>query len=180
MEVSPESLKVLVCQLLDSKSAKKFDTVIDIGSFLWEVVDKINETTKDSNLTLQQKEDLLVKISENVVNFMEEKGVITIELAERFRSLIKTADVFLDVVLGLYSFVSTGKAVSETINNPTAENCFKTMFSFISCFSKKAANIIENNPKPETIVSNPKVEILEEVKPEETINLEDISSTPKD
>ena len=41
MEVSPESLKVLVCQLLDSKSAKKFDTVIDIGSFLWEVVDKI-------------------------------------------------------------------------------------------------------------------------------------------
>lgn len=152
MEVSAESLKVLVSQLLDSKTSRKFDSIIDIGSFLWEVVDKINETAKDSSLDLQQKEDLLVKISENVVNFMEEKGVITVELAERFRSLIKTADVFLDVILGLYSFATLNKVVA----NPTVENCFKTMFSVISCFSKKAANVVENKPEPVKV--NPKVE----------------------
>jgi hypothetical protein len=183
MEVSPESLKVLVGQLLDSKVSKKFDTIVEVGSFLWEVVDKITETTKDSNLSLQQKEDLLVKVSENVVTFMEEKGVVTIELADRFRSLIKTADVFLDVVIGIYSFVS----MKKTVDNPTAENCFKTMFSLISCFSKKAANVVENKPEP--ITSNSKVEEIkvEEVKTSfekleiaKPIVLEDVSSTGLD
>jgi hypothetical protein len=150
-KISPEDLKLVVSNLLDKEGSKKFETVVDIGTFLWKVVHKILETTNDASLKLQQKEDILVEISGTVINFIEERGMITVELAEKSRSLLKTADVFLDVLIGIYSFVS----VNEIVKNPSKENCIKSIFSILSCFSAKVES--QNIPKVST-----KVEILEE------------------
>jgi hypothetical protein len=132
--ISKEDLKKIVCQILDEDKTKTFTSVIDISTFIWEVVEKIIEISKDKNLTLQQKEDLAVKNAELVVDFLEEKGVITVELAIKVRSLIKTADVFLDILIGIYSFVE----IKKTMTNPTPQNCFKAMFSVMSCISNKS------------------------------------------
>jgi len=150
-KISPQDLKLVVSNLLDKEGSKKFETVVDVGTFLWKVVHKILETTNDPNLKLQQKEDILVEISGTVINFIEERGMITVELAEKSRSLLKTADVFLDVLIGIYSFVS----VNEVLKNPSKENCIKSIFSILSCFSAKVES--QNTPKVST-----KVEILEE------------------
>jgi hypothetical protein len=150
-KISPQDLKLVVSNLLDKEGSKKFETVVDIGTFLWKVVHKILETTNDASLKLQQKEDILVEISGTVIDFIEERGMITVELAEKSRSLLKTADVFLDVLIGIYSFVS----VNEVLKNPSKENCIKSIFSILSCFSAKVES--QNTPKVST-----KVEILEE------------------
>jgi hypothetical protein len=132
--ISKEDLKKIVCQILDKDKTKTFNSVIDIATFLWEVVEKIIEISKDKELTLQQKEDLAVKNAGIVVDFLEEKSVITVELAIKVRSLIKTADVFLDILIGIYSFVE----IKKTMSNPTPQNCFKAMFSVLSCISNKS------------------------------------------
>jgi len=147
-KISPQDLKLVVSNLLDKEGSKKFETVVDIGTFLWKVVHKILETTNDASLKLQQKEDILVEISGTVIDFIEERGMITVELAEKSRSLLKTADVFLDVLIGIYSFVS----VNEVLKNPSKENCIKSIFSILSCFSAK----VDSQNKVA------KVEILEE------------------
>jgi hypothetical protein len=154
-KISPEDLKLIVSNLLDKEGSKKFENVVDIGTFLWKVVHKILETTKDASLKLQQKEDILVEISGTVINFLEEKGIITIELAEKGRNLLKTADVFLDVLIGMYSFVT----VNEVVKNPSKENCIKSIFSILSCFSAKVDS--QNAPKVSSD-KEPKVQIIEE------------------
>ena len=53
-KISPEDLKLVVSNLLDKEGSKKFENVVDIGTFLWKVVHKILETTNDKSLKLQQ------------------------------------------------------------------------------------------------------------------------------
>jgi hypothetical protein len=153
-KISTEDLKAIVSNLLEHKDSKKFNSIVDIGTFLWKVVHKIIETTKNEDLKLQQKEDILVQISGDVINVLEENGMITIELADKSRTLLKSVDTFLDVLIGLYSFVS----VNEVIKNPTRENCIKSVFSILSCFSTKV-----DSQKTKSMERNiSKVEIIEE------------------
>jgi hypothetical protein len=147
-KVSSEDLKLIVSGLLSRKDSQKFNSIVDIGTFLWKVVHKIIETTKNENLKLQQKEDILVQVSGDVINFLEENGMITIELADKSRTLLKSVDTFLDVLIGLYTFAS----VNETIKNPTKENCIKSLFSILTCFSTK----VDSQEKAS------KVEVIEE------------------
>jgi hypothetical protein len=156
-KVSTEDLKVIISSLLEQKDSKKFNSIVDIGTFLWKVVHKIIETTKNENLKLQQKEDILVQVSGDVINFLEENGMIAIELAEKSRTLLKSVDTFLDVLIGLYSFVS----VNEVLKNPTRENCIKSVFSILSCFSAK----VDSQQTRTTDMNNTKmskIEIIEE------------------
>jgi hypothetical protein len=153
-KISVEDLKAIVSNLLEHKDSKKFNSIVDIGTFLWKVVHKIIETTKNENLKLQQKEDILVEVSGDVINVLEENGMITIELADKSRTLLKSVDTFLDVLIGLYSFVS----VNEVIKNPTRENCIKSVFSILSCFSAKV-----DSQKTKSASKNIyKVEIIDE------------------
>jgi hypothetical protein len=148
--ITPADLKAIVTHVLDKDSSKKFNSVIDIGKFLWEVVHRIIETSKSAALTLQQKEDIVVKISADVINFLEERGSVTIELAEKARNLLKTTDVFLDILLGIYSFVT----VNKIVQNVSKENCFKTVFSILSCFSSKAVQPVQKTSIVEIVEKN--------------------------
>ena len=154
-KVSSTDLKAIVSSILKQEEYKKFNSIVDVGTFLWKVVHKIIETTKNENLKLQQKEDILVEVSGDVIDFLEENGMMTIELSEKSRNLLKSVDTFLDVLIGLYSFVS----VSEVIKNPSRENCIKSIFSILSCFSSKVDSQTTISSKPE---HNPKVEVIEE------------------
>jgi hypothetical protein len=154
-KVSSADLKAIVSSLLKQEESKKFNSIVDVGTFLWKVVHKIIDTTKNENLKLQQKEDILVEVSGDVIDFLEENGMMTIELSEKSRNLLKSVDTFLDVLIGLYSFVS----VSEVIKNPSRENCIKSIFSILSCFSSKVDSQNTISSKTE---HNPKVEVIEE------------------
>jgi hypothetical protein len=151
MDVSSDELKIIVGKLLDEDSSKKFTSIVDICLFLWEIVDKIMEGVNDKNMTLQQKEDLAVLIANSVVNFLEERGMITVELAEKSRRIISTADVFLDLLLGLKGVGS----LKQMVSNPTKENCFKGIFAIFSCFSAKNARV------PTPVTGKPKIEFID-------------------
>ena len=155
MDISPEEIKIIVGKLLDADSSKKFSSTVDICMFLWEIVDKIMEGVNSETMTMQQKEDLAVSIASSVINFLEERGMITVELAAKARSLVKTADVFLDLLLGLKGINS----LTQMVKNPTKENCFKSIFSILSCFSAKSVNV------PTPVTSTPKVEEIKENEP---------------
>jgi hypothetical protein len=152
MDISPEEIKIIIGKLLDADSSKKFSSTVDICMFLWEIVDKIMEGVNSETMTMQQKEDLAVSIASSVINFLEERGMITVELASKARSLVRTADVFLDLLLGLKGMNS----LTQMVKNPTKENCFKSIFSILSCFSAKSASV------PTPVTSTPKVEEIKE------------------
>ena len=162
MDISPEEIKIIIGKLLDADSSKKFSSTVDICMFLWEIVDKIMEGVNSETMTMQQKEDLAVSIASSVINFLEERGMITVELASKARSLVKTADVFLDLLLGLKGMNS----LTQMVKNPTKENCFKSIFSILSCFSAKSGSV------PTPVTSTPKVEELkEDIKEEKSLEV---------
>jgi ribosomal protein S25 len=162
MDISSEEIKIIIGKLLDADSSKKFSSTVDICMFLWEIVDKIMEGVNSETMTMQQKEDLAVSIASSVINFLEERGMITVELASKARSLVKTADVFLDLLLGLKGMNS----LTQMVKNPTKENCFKSIFSILSCFSAKSGSV------PTPVTSTPKVEELkEDIKEEKSLEV---------
>jgi len=150
--VTPEQIKSIVSSLLGKKSNQKFDSTIDISVFLWKVVDKVISATKNTTMTIQEKEDYLVKISEDVISHLEEKGFITVELAQKSRAFLKTADVCLDILIGIYNAMGGNK-----------NGCIHSLSSVLCCFSAKAV-ATQTNP---VFPTSEKVEVLpeEEVKP---------------
>lgn len=137
--VNADQIKSVVNQLLGKKTADDFATAFDVCQFLKSVVDKVLQTTNNTKLTLQEKEDFMVSIAGTVVDFLEEKGILKVEVAQKTRSMIKTVDIFLDVMLGIHTMLS-GKSSSMA-----------GLCSFLSCLSTKT--VVTEIPKP-----SPKVE----------------------
>ena len=151
MNISSEEVKAIAAKILDGDKSKKFSSIVDICIFIWEIVDKVIETMNDNSMNMQQKEDFAVSIANSIINFLEERGLITVDLAFRSRNLVRTADVFLDILLSLKSMNN----ITQMVKNPTKENCIKSIFSILSCFSSKTGTV------PSTGTS--KVEIIEEI-----------------
>jgi len=91
---------------------KKFGSIIDIAKFIWDVVNDIMDTFNDTNLSPQQKEDISVGISRCVVTELETKKLITKEMSEKMLNIINSADGVLDVLLKIYTVVSTNNIVN--------------------------------------------------------------------
>lgn len=153
---SPEVLQSTIETVLSQhfgvsqNETKKFSSVFELIQFLWKVADKIFETTKKTDLTLQQKEDYVVSIAESVIDYTESKNFLTMEVGEKARKIVKTMDVFADMAIGVYSIFSSPSNSSEK------KNLMASFCSLISCVSKKAVTT-DIEIKPST-----KVEVLPE------------------
>jgi SNF2 family DNA or RNA helicase len=123
MDISSGELKLIITKLLDEDSSKKFTSIVDICLFLWEIVDKIMEGVNDKNMSLQQKEDLAVLIANSVVNFLEEKGMITIELAENIIEQGKKVIIFCNFTDSLNQIVQHfGKSAVKVDGSMTKQD----------------------------------------------------------
>jgi hypothetical protein len=99
---SAEQVKDAVNKLTKGRF-QQFGSILDVASFIWDVVNDMMDTFNDKNLTLQQKEDVAVGISRCVVSELGTKNLISKELSEKMINLINSADAFLDILLSVYN-----------------------------------------------------------------------------
>lgn len=151
---------------------QQFGSIIDIASFIWDVVNDMLDTFNDKNLTPKQKEDVAVGISRCVVSELESKNLISKELSEKMTNLINSADAFLETLLSVYN--------SEITKNILNVVCGWFGFSYCS----KPANELNKKELPksqkieEIVVEADKIEDVKD----ETISdseIPDLESIPK-
>lgn len=155
---STDQVKSIVDKLTKGRF-EKFGTILDVATFIWDVVNDIIDNANDKNLTLQQKEDVAVGIALCVVSELETKDLISKELADKLRNLINSTDVFLDILIGIYNVIAA-KQVANTLCGFLGLNI---------CTSKSAVKAeIPRSVKVEEIVEVAGTGLVPEVKIEET------------
>jgi len=143
---SAEQVKDAVNKLTKGRF-QQFGSILDVASFIWDVVNDMMDTFNDKNLTLQQKEDVAIGISRCVVSELETKNLISKELSEKIMNLLNSADAFLDILISVYTAV-IGKNIASVVCG---------WFGFKCCSSVKPE--IPVSIKVEEI----KTEIVEEI-----------------
>jgi hypothetical protein len=158
-----EQVKDAVNKLTKGKF-KNFGSILDVASFIWDVVNDIMDTFNDKNLTLQQKEDVAMGISRCVVSELQSKNLIDKELAEKIIGLINSADSFLDILISVYTTVTTKNIVNIACG----------WFGFKCCSKKSKVEIPISIKVEEVKTEEVKTEEVktEEVKTEEIPPLE--------
>jgi hypothetical protein len=162
---SAEQVKDAVNKLTKGRF-KQFGSIVDIAGFIWDVVNDMIDNFNDKNLTLQQKEDVAVGISRCVVFELQSKNLISKELSEKMLSIINSADGVLDVLLSVYTNVTTKNIV----------NIVCGFFGFKCCSKNIPKTEVPKSIKVEVIDNEVKVEeISPEQIPEELSSKEQIS-----
>jgi hypothetical protein len=156
---SAEQVKDAVNKLTKGRF-KQFGSIVDIAGFIWDVVNNMMDNFNDKNLTLQQKEDVAVGISRGVVFELESKNLISKELSEKMLSIINSADGVLDVLLSVYTNVTTKNVVDVVCG----------FFGFKCCSKNMAKTEVPKSIKVEVIDSEVKVEEIspEQISPEQS------------
>lgn len=145
---NPEQVKDAVNRLTAGRF-KKFGSIIDVASFIWDVVNDMLDTFNDKNLTLQQKEDIAIGISRCVVSVLKEKNLISAELSDKTLNLINSADSFLDTLISVYKSEMT-------------KNVLNVVCGWFGCCAKNTDKVeIPKSIKIEVIEGKVKIDEVE-------------------
>jgi hypothetical protein len=71
-----------------------FNSTIDISIFLSKVGKKLMNTFKSEELNYDKKYSIIFGIGETVIDYLENNGIITLELACDFRKVIRDSDKY--------------------------------------------------------------------------------------
>jgi hypothetical protein len=159
---SAEQIKDAVNKLTKGRF-KQFGSIVDIAGFIWDVVNDMIDNFNDKNLTLQQKEDVAVGISRCVVSELESKNLISKELSDKMLNIINSADGVLDVLLSVYTTVTTKNLVDVVCG----------FFGFKCCSKNTQKTEVPKSLKIEVIDGEVKVKEVET--PKELCSKEQIS-----
>jgi hypothetical protein len=120
---SPESIKDVINNLLEELNPR-FVSVFDISIFLGNVGKNLTQTVKSKNLTINEKYTIILNISKTVIDELEERGLIDLELANEFRETFKSSAGYSDLINDISNFMSSSKEhQKEMINNFTKKIC---------------------------------------------------------
>jgi hypothetical protein len=99
-----------------------FVSLFDISIFLGNVAKKLSSTLKDDNLSFDKKYNIILSISQTVVDELEQKGLINLELSTQFREIFRDGDKYKDILSSFSNFLSSSKEVKQKIIMNTFES----------------------------------------------------------
>lgn len=105
MEFTIEQIKDVINILIEELSPN-FTTVFDISFFLGKVANKLMTTFENEETTFETKLNVITGIADNVVNELEERGLITFELSHQFKEIFKDSSEYKKMLLNINNFFS--------------------------------------------------------------------------
>jgi len=100
---SKDDINNAINNILDELKPK-FNTVFDVSMFLGNVAKKLISTLVDSNLKIKDKYRVIFEINKTVIDELEERGIITMDLAFQFREMFKDDSEVKDIVYSVSDF----------------------------------------------------------------------------
>jgi hypothetical protein len=151
MEFSPEQIKNFLEKVI-ADEAPVLNNLIDITLFVSKVSKNLIATLNSDTISNTDKINATISMGETIVNELETKGHITLELAQSFRETLKNGKSITDLLSSFSDFTETINKVipAEIVNDKKIGpwvKLFQTCLTSFSCTKTTAAS-----PKLEPIV----------------------------
>jgi len=104
MDFTAEDIAKVVSELL-IENAGQLNNVISLSLFVSNVGKRLINTVQNNKLTIEQKVDVIAKVGSQVVEELENKGHITLELALQFREVLSNTEEFKSTIKAVSSFM---------------------------------------------------------------------------
>lgn len=127
---SSEDIKDVMNKLINELNPK-FLSIFDISIFLGNVGKKLNETLTNKTITIKEKYAIILNISKTVVDELEERGLIDLELANDFREAFKDSNEYSEIICNISNFMSSSKEQKQKMLNKAFENITNKIFGFL-------------------------------------------------
>jgi len=120
-EFDINSIKEAVSSLIEELNPV-FSSIFDISIFLGNVGKKLSDTVKNKELNFKTKYKMIISISKTVVDMLEEKGLIDLEMANEFREVFKDSEEYNEVISTVSNFMSSSKEQQQKMVNKAIKN----------------------------------------------------------
>jgi hypothetical protein len=120
-----EEIKNVVNSLLGE--SKTLDNVIQMSIFVTNVGKTLIATIKDRDVTLLQKFEIIQNIGNVVVNHLEDKAIITLELAQEYREVLKNTSEYKETLSGLSDFLEAPPETKKVMFGNFLCSCIKSL-----------------------------------------------------
>lgn len=104
MDFTPEDIAKVVAQLI-AENATNLNNVISLSLFVANTGKRLIDTVENNKLTIEQRVDVIARIGSQVVEELENKGHITLELALQFREVLSNTDEFKSTIKSVSNFM---------------------------------------------------------------------------
>jgi hypothetical protein len=120
-----EEIKNVVNSLLGE--SKTLNNVIEMSIFVTNVGKTLIATIKDRDVTLLQKFEIIQNIGNVVVNHLEDKAIITLELAQEYREVLKNTGEYKETLSGLSDFLEAPPETKKVMFGNFLCSCIKSL-----------------------------------------------------
>jgi hypothetical protein len=114
MEFTTEQITEAITAVLESNKAE-LNNVISLSIFVSNVGKRLIGTLNNNTLTAVQRIDIIADIGTQITSYLEEKTLITFELAQQFREVLKNTDDFKQTIQSINNFVLADPEQKKTI-----------------------------------------------------------------
>ncbi len=139
------------------KGAPRLNNIIDVTLFISKVSKQILTTFNNENLSVTQKIKATIDISEKVVDELESRTIISLELANEFRETLKDSESITEMLGSMSVFTDAITKVGENFLKENSEkswvkglmNCFSSFGCLKSSSVDESVNDLKiKNDKP--------------------------------
>jgi hypothetical protein len=114
MEFTTEQITEAITAVLESNKVE-LNNVISLSIFVSNVGKRLIGTLNNNTLTAVQRVDIIADIGLQITAYLEEKTLITFELAQQFREVLKNTDDFKQTIQAVNNFVLADPEQKKTI-----------------------------------------------------------------
>jgi hypothetical protein len=126
-EFNTEEIKDAVNNVINELNPT-FLTVFDISIFLGKVAKKLVETVYDTNLSLENKYTVIITIANSVLEELELRGLITLDLSIQFKEIFKESAQFKDTISNISNFMKSSNEEKQIILVNSFQNLLSNFF----------------------------------------------------
>ncbi len=114
MEFTTEQINNAIAYVLENNKAE-LNNVISLSIFVSNVGKQLIGTLNNATLTAVQRIDIIADIGAQITTYLEGKTLITFELAQQFREVLKNTDDFKQTIQAVNNFVLADPEQKKTI-----------------------------------------------------------------
>lgn len=116
-----EQIREAINRVIDEMNPN-FISLFDISIFLGNVAKKLSSTLNDNNLSFDKKYQIILSISQTVVDELEQRGLINIEMSSEFKEVFRDGEKYKDILSNVSNFLSSSKENKQKIIMNAFEN----------------------------------------------------------
>jgi hypothetical protein len=126
-EFNIDEIKDAINKVIDELNPT-FLTVFDISIFLGKVAKKLVETVYDTDLSIENKYTVIITIASSVLEELELRGLITLDLSIQFKEIFKDSSQFKDTISNISNFMKASPEQKQLILVNSFQNLLTNFF----------------------------------------------------